>query len=99
MPHEGIRRKVIEPDGRAVVLTHEAWFHITLGHPEMARYESEIMETITNPTDRTSDTRPGRERYFADGVGPSRFLGVVVDFNDDPGQGEVVTAFGHRNER
>ncbi len=65
----------------------------------MARYEQAIMEPVTHPIDTEPDERPGRERYYAEGAGPSRFLGLIVDFNVDPNKGEIVTAFGHRNER
>jgi hypothetical protein len=96
MAEEGLRAKVIEPDGRTVVLRDEQWEHIRAGHPQMARYERAVMETITHPDDRRADPRPGRERYFGSGKGPSRWLRVIVDFNDDPGW--VVTAFGHDEE-
>ena len=91
-----IRATVIEPDGRTVVLTEEAWEHIRSGHKELARYERTIMETVTHPIDRRLDERPNRERYVSEG-GPARYFTVVVDFTNEPG--EVVTAFGHRNER
>jgi hypothetical protein len=31
-------------------LTDERWQHISIGHPEMADYYYEILETIENPT-------------------------------------------------
>ncbi len=55
------------------------------------------METISHPNERTDDARSGRERYFAVGKGPSRWLRVVVEFDAGSG-GEVVTAFGQRND-
>ena len=97
MPPGGIRRKVLEPNGRTVVLTEEAWQHIVSEHRELARYEQLIMETVSHPVDTDFDDRPGRERYFTEGRGPSRFFCVVVQFDGD--EGEVVTAFPHRNER
>jgi hypothetical protein len=54
------------------------------------------METVTHPGERRPDVRPGRERYFARGRGPSRWLRVVVDFHADPA--ELVTAFAHDND-
>ena len=59
----------------------------------MARFERAIMETITHPDDRKPDPRPGRERYYGDGQGPSCWLRVIVNFTEEPGW--VVTAFGH----
>jgi hypothetical protein len=90
-----IRRRVIDPDGRIVVLTEHSWRHIC-EHAEMARFEQQVMETITHPDERRRDVRPGRERFLAQDRGPARWLRVVVDFNVDPG--EVVTAFGHDND-
>ena len=55
------------------------------------------METVISPSRRSPDVRPGRERYFTEGKGPSRFLCVVVAFTGD--RGEIVTAFAHRRAR
>jgi hypothetical protein len=93
MADDECRAKVIEPDGRTVVLRDEQWVHIRNEHLEMARFERAIMETVTHPDDRKPDPRPGRERYYGDGRGPSRWLRVIVDLNEEPGW--VVTAFGH----
>ena len=30
-------------------LTQERWYHITIGHPEMAAYYDEILETVEQP--------------------------------------------------
>jgi hypothetical protein len=90
------RRTVIEPDGRTVVLTEEAWEHITQGHPGMARFESAVLATVSHPLHREPDIRPSRERYFSMGNGPRRWLRVVIDFSTDPA--EVVTAFGQDND-
>src|SRR5919198_2471647 len=84
MAGKGVRAKAIEPDGRTVVLRDEQWTHIRHEHPEMARVERAIMETITPPDDRKPDPRPGRERYYGDGQGPSRWLRVIVDFTEEP---------------
>ncbi|MBA3245984.1 MAG: hypothetical protein H0T61_12530 [Actinobacteria bacterium] len=97
MPEETTRGTVVEPDGRTVVLTEDAWQHIRTQHPELAPYERAIMETISHPNERTTDVRRGRERYFASGKGPSRWLRVVVEF-DGSSRGEVITAFGQRND-
>lgn len=85
------------PGGRTVVLTEVAWEHIVSHHKEMARHERTVVETVTHPMDCQPDPRPGRERFINEGVGPSRYLTVVVDFEGE--RGEVVTAFGHRNPR
>lgn len=78
-------------------MTESAWNHIRSEHPELAPFEAAIMQTVTSPSVRSLDARPGRERYFAEEMGPSRYLCVVVEFG--AGGGEVVTAFGLRRRR
>ncbi len=84
------------PDGDAVVLTATAWRHISDEHPDIAPYRNEVLATIAEPDAVTSDPRPGRQRFYRHGVGPSRWLRVIVDFNRNPAR--VVTAFGFRKE-
>ncbi|MFN0174240.1 MAG: hypothetical protein ACKVU0_06295 [Saprospiraceae bacterium] len=33
----------------AIRLTEERWMHITIGHPELADYFFEVLETVENP--------------------------------------------------
>jgi hypothetical protein len=97
MRPEDIRSKVIDPDGRIVTLSEEAWQHILEEHRELAPYERLVTETISHPLDRDDDVRPERERYYNEGQGPTRFFCVVVEYIGQ--EGDVITAFGHRNER
>jgi len=85
-----------DPDGRRVVLDGDGWGHIVREHPEMNAHQREILATIASPDHRDADPRPRRERYWRDGVGPSRWLFVVVDFGESPAR--VVTAFGRRDD-
>jgi len=94
-PTRTVRRKVIDPDGNTVTLSEEAWQHILEEHREMAKFEEKLASTLTHPMDRNPDVRPGRERYLAENVGPSRYLTVIVEYADNVG--DVITAFGHRN--
>jgi uncharacterized protein YuzE len=79
-----IRARATDPDGQEVVLDDEAWQHVRAEHPEMKAYQSEVMQAVTSPTHRRPDPRPGRIRYFRQGLGPSQWMFVVVDFNVDP---------------
>lgn len=54
------------------------------------------MGTVANPDHRIDDRRPGRERFYRRGVGPSRWLLVVVDYSAVPAR--VITAFGNRGD-
>lgn len=86
-----------DPDGRRVELTAERWRHILIepdGHPELVDYQAEVMRAVHAPDQR----RPGRKRneqwFFLRDAGPSRWLQVVVAYEDD--RGWIVTAFGRR---
>ena len=87
---------VSDPDGRQVELTAERWAHILEEHGEMAVHRGALLGTVTEPQHRTPDPRPQRERYWRRGLGPSRWLLVVIDFGSDPAR--VVTAFGNRKD-
>lgn len=85
------------PDGAVVVLTAAAWGHILRRHPEMDMHQAEILETVASPHMLVADPKSERKRFYRSGVGPSRWLRVIVDFNQRPAR--VVSAFGVRKER
>lgn len=85
-----------DPDGRTVVLDDEGWEHILHEHLELAPYRHEIMATVNSPDHRRPDPRPGRERYYSRDAGPSRWLFVVVHFNETPAR--IVTAYANRKD-
>jgi hypothetical protein len=82
--------------GQSIVITASAWSHITSEHPEMADYGHAILETAVDPEIALDDPRPGRRRHYRFQAGPSRWLRVIVDFNQEPAQ--IVTAHAHRKE-
>ena len=88
--------EAVDPDGRRVVLDAAGWRHIVEEHGEIAPHRDAVMGTIAAPDHRTADARAGRERYWRRGLGPSRWLLVVVDFSSVPAR--VVTAFGNRKD-
>lgn len=85
-----------DPDGRRVVLDGYGWRHVLEEHPEMAPHAAAILAAIAEPDFRESDPRPGRERFWRERLGPSRWLFVVVDFAENPAR--VVTAFGRHDD-
>jgi integrase len=88
--------EVVDPDGRRVVLDAAGWQHIVDEHGELAASRGALLAAVARPDHRGPDPRPGRERYWRRGFGPSRWLMVVVDFNAAPAR--VVTAFGNRRD-
>jgi glycine/D-amino acid oxidase-like deaminating enzyme len=93
---EPVLDSVQTPEGDAVVLAAAAWSHIADEHPEIAPYRGKVLATIAEPNAVTDDPRPGRQRFYRRGIGPSRWLRVIVDFNQSPAR--IVTAFGFRKE-
>jgi hypothetical protein len=85
-----------DPDGQRIVLDQLGWDHVLAEHGEMAPHLADVIEAIKAPDHRRSDPRPGRERYWRRGLGPSRWLLVVVDFDSSPAR--VVTAYGNRKD-
>ena len=83
-------------EGQRIVLTASAWDHISFEHPEMVDHRSAILETAGSPEVVHDDPRPGRRRHYRFQAGPSRWLRVIVDFNQEPAQ--IVTAHAHRKE-
>lgn len=85
-----------DPDGRRCVLDADGWRHILNEHAEIASHQAAILAAVSSPDHREDDPRPGRERFWGEDLGPSRWLFVVVDFSEPPGR--VVTAFGRRDD-
>ncbi|HEX3391080.1 MAG TPA: hypothetical protein VHS55_00800 [Solirubrobacteraceae bacterium] len=65
--------------------------HLGRRRPQMLNHVTAILDTINRPDIHENDPAPGRERFFRRDLGSTRFLRVVVDFNESPAF--VVTAF------
>lgn len=89
------------PEGQRVVLFRDTWEQHILnpdhGHVELEPHLAAILAAIDAPDHRESDGWPHRERFFKHDVGPSRWLMVVVDSEQEPAR--VVTALGYRHGR
>ena len=82
---------------REVVLLARIWASkILRDHPEMAGSLDAVLETIHKPEHVEPDSLPGRERLYRRDVGPSRWLMVVVSFEQQPGR--VITALANRKD-
>ncbi|MGI8637515.1 MAG: hypothetical protein ACR2KZ_19125 [Segetibacter sp.] len=73
-------------------LTEERWHHISTGHPEVAGYYYEILETIENPQ---SIYQGNRDELIAVSVKqePTNKFIVVVYKEIDSTDGFVITAY------
>jgi hypothetical protein len=85
-----------DPLGRTVQLTEERWNHIIEGHPYMASFRADVIRAIEAPTHRIEQPRPGRKWFYLRDAGPSRWLKVVVAFDEDS-NGRIRTAFPRRS--
>jgi len=87
------------PEGARMVLFEDTWLrHILLaqqGHPELESHLTAVLAVLPDPDHREPDPRPSRERFFKQGVGPNKWLMVVVDSAQKPSR--IVTALGYRD--
>ena len=86
-----------DPDGRRVVLSEERWRHIVRRHSELEAHRERTLEAIETPTRRTHGHAANEEWFFLEGAGPSRWLQVVVHYEES--RGSVTTAFGRGRPR
>jgi hypothetical protein len=76
-------------------LTQERWAHIELGHPELGGIVDGVLATVASPHMRRSGRGPNEEWFYRRGVGPSRWLKVVVLYEGS--RGFIVTAHPRRS--
>jgi hypothetical protein len=89
--------EVRDPDGRLVVLLERIWVgKIALEHPEIAAHRQQVLGTVSAPDHVEPDPRGDRRRYYRRRVGPSRWLLVVVSYEQEPGR--IVTALATRKD-
>jgi hypothetical protein len=86
---------VLDPDGRVVDLDAERWAHILAGHPELASHLKSVARVVREPDRRLPGRHEAEEWFYLAGVGPSRWLKVVVHY--ECGRGRIVTAFARRS--
>jgi hypothetical protein len=89
-----ILAEVLDPDGRRVELTNEGWQHVIDGHPELAPLQADVMRGVHAPSRRLGGRDPAEEWFYLAGVGPSRWIKMVVVFEGDTGR--IITAFPRR---
>jgi hypothetical protein len=90
--------ETIDPDGIRVVLTDIVWSgKIVRDHQEIKAYRAEILGTVSAPDHVVPDPDfEERKRYYAQEVGPSRWLLVVVSYEQTPAR--IVSAFANRKD-
>jgi hypothetical protein len=90
-------RHIRDPEGRDVLLDVERWEHIIDGHPELRQIPEEVLRAVESPTEIVAGRSSDEEWFYLEGAGPSRWLKVVVVF-DQSNRGRIITAFGRRRK-
>ena len=96
-PYASPLDSVTDPLGRTVRLTDDRWAHIVGGHPYMAPHRADVLRAIGNPTERIVQPRAGQDWFYLENAGPSRWLKVVVAF-EEQAVGTMRTAFPRRDK-
>ena len=90
-------KAIQDREGREVLLSPERWRHIVSGHPEIEVYEAEVRRAVESPTAVLPGREAAEEWLYLEGVGPSRWLKVVIVF-DNEDSGRIITAFARRRK-
>lgn len=77
------------------MLSEERWRHICDAHPELEAYRADLLRAIGGTEHVVPGRTTGEEWFYAEGVGPSRWLKIVVSFADGD-TGRIITAFARR---
>jgi hypothetical protein len=97
MPDDHVIATALDPDGRVVVLLARIWEpKIIRARPELLEYRDAVVATVSSPDHFAPDPRDERLRYYRSHVGPSRWLVVVVSYEQDPAR--IITAFASRKD-
>lgn len=98
MSGEEIIGEAIDPDGARVVLLARVWDDKVLrDHAELDGHVAEILRAVREPHHVEPDPiYEQRRRFHLRGVGPSRWLLVVVSYEQEPAR--IISAFGNRKD-
>ncbi len=87
-----------DPAGVRVVVPAELWRNKVLrDHPELALHLADVLRAVAEPDRVLPDpVYERRKRHYLRGAGPSRWLLVVVSYEQEPAR--VISAFGNRKD-
>ena len=98
MSADDLLAETTDPDGGRVVLLRRVWEGKVLrDHAELHAYLDDVLRTVTEPDHVAGDPSSfDRTRYYSRDVGPSRWLLVVVSYEQQPAR--IISAFGTRKD-
>ena len=95
--NEEIVGETIDAEGRRVVLLARIWHgKILVDHAELRPFLEGLLMAVTAPDIVRRDVHPDRQHFFANHLGPSRWLRVVVSYEQVPAR--IITAHGYRKD-
>jgi hypothetical protein len=96
--NEEIIGEATDLQGVRVILLARVWREKVLPeHTELMAYTKDVLQAIRSAEHVEVDpVYSERRRYFARAVGPSRWLLVVVSYEQVPAR--IISAFGHRKD-
>jgi hypothetical protein len=95
---DDVIREVVDPSGSRVVLLGRLWREKVLrSHPELARHLDAVVDAVLSPDHLDADpVFEERRHYYRRNAGPSRWLLVVVSYEQEPAR--IISAFGLRKD-
>jgi hypothetical protein len=90
--------EAIDPAGARVVLDPRVWNEkIVRDHPEVASHKDEALRAVSAPDHIAPDPASAdRKRFYLRGAGPSRWLLVVVSYEQTPAR--IISVFANRKD-
>jgi hypothetical protein len=94
----GVAGEAKDPAGVRVVVPAGLWRNKVLrDHPELELHLADVLRAVAEPDRVLPDpVYELRKRYYLRGAGPSRWLLVVVSYEQEPAR--VISAFGNRKD-
>jgi hypothetical protein len=87
-----------DPAGARVVLDGRVWDEkIVRAHPEVASYKDDALRAVSAPDHVAPDPASAdRKRFYLRDAGPSRWLLVVVSYEQKPAR--IISVFANRKD-
>jgi hypothetical protein len=98
MPEEDLAGEAWDPEGNHVIITTAVWrYKVLKDHPEVSAYLKEVLRAIYSPDHMTPDLDfRDRRLHFLRGAGPSRWLFVVLSYEQEPAR--LISAYPRRKD-
>jgi hypothetical protein len=97
-PDESLAADLHDPDGNRVVIPARIWHgKILLDHPELVLNFVDVLRAVAEPDHVVRDPSfKNRRQHFVRDVGPSRWLRVVLSYEQVPAR--LISAFPNRKD-